>query len=192
MEHYEIEDIRSRLIEPKLDLIFGLTNMWGTELNLEAGSEELSFTIHIGIVNRGTRVSEVAMVEIGLDLDTSLAGSPPIGVLAAGGREVSWLVPGSGSSTGTMMWRQFYWTPQNLGTRYYPLFATEDPVHAFHLNLTAKPDRKGRAAVVCWRLQSPDMRSKSGLVAFDYRRSKLRVKTLDWPLAIAQVVQGES
>ena len=109
-------------------------------------------------------------------------------VFRAGLRDVSWHVPQGGRSEDKMRWFHSRWTPQVFGTQYHPIFATEDPVHVFQLDLAAPPDKEGRLFLLPWRIQAPNTTSRTGLAAVDYRGGRITVTQLDWQLEVHSVL----
>ena len=190
MVNYEIEDVRNRAAGPQLRFVVGLNEMWMKEMkigDLENGAP-IAFQLHCGLLNVGIRVAEVALIEFGLDRHVEIKGMPAQTVFGAGVRTVSWIVPQKGTSEGDMRWFHCRWTPQVLSTKYHPIFATEDPLHAFDMHLSASPGKQGRLMVLPWRLQAPNMSSKMGLVAIDHERGRIAVRELDWPLEVRRVL----
>ena len=190
MVNYEIEDVRSRASGPQLRAVIGLNEMWLQEQAVESvgDAEPVPVQLHCGLLNAGIRVAEVALFEFGLDTDVQIKGMPSQTVFRAGLRDVSWHVPQSGRSEDKMRWFHSRWTPQVFGTQYHPIFATEDPVHVFQLDLAAPPDKEGRLFLLPWRIQAPNTTSRTGLAAVDYRGGRITVTQLDWQLEVHSVL----
>ncbi|GEM_PF-4998404 len=181
MEHYEVEDVRKRAISPELDLVFGLTDTWATDvtrdLNYQAQQEEVA--IHLGLLNHGQVVAETALVEVGF-----CRWNQPKGLTHpfAYAKERPIRIDNSKSEI-EALWYRSRWTPQNLGSAYTPLFPAIDPEYLMSFPLVIPQGNydgdfvKGTVlALVFWRIQAPNMTPKTGIHSLRYVLGRLSIK----------------
>ncbi len=196
MDHYEIEDVRSRAGSPDLRLVFGLNQMWGLQLNSapKIQTEDSNLRIHIGIQNLGQTVAETALIEIGIaDFNLKLPLSANSTFANAGEREVKI----SGVPSDWTWWR-CRWTPQHLQTQYTPLFAVADPEYVARFDLhipqasySGSLTSGKTISLIPWRIQAPKMKIKTGIVSVKVGLGKVWIVEESKEVLVGPVVSSQ-
>ena len=177
MEHYRIEMVRGRMVEPNLSLAFGFNNRWERELRDDAGE----VPIFVGIKNDSASVAEAALIELGVaNLKIDGYGEQSLGPFTrVGARRVQ-----IGTYSGSFDLYECYWplATQDTTIAYRPIFRTNLPLRLTQLSVqgqfTPPVNLDQVQGWLFWRIQSPNMAPKEGATAL-VTRYTLRLD--EWP-----------
>ena len=185
MDHYRIEMVRDRMVEPNLSLAFGFNDRWEREISDDA--QEV--TILVGIRNDSNSVAEAALIEFGVAGNLRIDGyrQESLGPFTRVGER---RVQVDSSYSSTIDWYECYWpagTPDTI-IAYRPVFRTNLPLRVTPLSVkgpfTYAWPQDAVQGWLLWRIQSPNMAPKEGVTAVIIGRDNLRLEEPGRPFEI--------
>lgn len=170
MEHYEIDMVRNRGVEPNLSLVFGLSKTWSPMKRGYFPDDDV--TIYIGVRNTATASVEAASIELGIIGFGRFGGlsysrRESVRDLLCGFRHDGHRTVKSDWGKHEVDWYDLSWPVDGL---YRPIFKKVEPefITKFDVKATG-PSQRAPIGWLLWRIQAPGTNPRTGraIVVFD-------------------------